>query len=129
MLSKILPRFLTTRVLLLHELIPGLYLGNFLQLLFTIPVQFGIGGRFYKSAYAALKHGTATMDVLVALGTTFAFAFSSLSLLVAILSSNHVRNGTFFETSTMLLTFITLGRFLENMSKGLFFFALARYTC
>lgn len=52
------------------RLIPGLYLGDVLCLVLTIPVQFGIGKRFYVSAYKSLSHGSPTMDVLVVLGTS-----------------------------------------------------------
>ncbi|KAI5807664.1 P-type ATPase-like protein, partial [Peziza echinospora] len=99
-------------------LIPGLYLGDVVCLILTIPVQFGIGRRFYKSAYKSLSHGSATMDVLVVLGTSAAFFFSVGSMLTSILCEPHNRPNTVFDTSTMLITFITLGRYLENKAKG-----------
>lgn len=100
------------------RLIPGLYLGDVLCLVLTVPVQFGIGKRFYKSAYKSLKHGAPTMDVLVVLGTSCAFFFSVVAMLVSVLFPPHTRPSTIFDTSTMLITFITLGRFLENRAKG-----------
>ncbi|KAF3913797.1 hypothetical protein ABW21_db0200607 [Orbilia brochopaga] len=99
-------------------LIPGLYLGDVACLALTIPVQFGIGRRFYKSAWKSLKHRSATMDVLVVLGTTSAFVFSCASMLISILWPPHNRPATVFDTCTMLITFITLGRWLENRAKG-----------
>ncbi|MCJ1224699.1 hypothetical protein MMC12_001344 [Toensbergia leucococca] len=99
-------------------LIPGLYLGDVICLVLTVPVQFGIGKRFYVSAYKSLKHGTPTMDVLVVLGTSAAFFFSVASMMVSVLSSIHSRPSTVFDTSTMLITFITLGRYIENRAKG-----------
>lgn len=98
--------------------IPGLYLGDVLCLALTIPVQFGIGKRFYVSAYKSIKHGSATMDVLVVLGTSAAFLFSVAAMVVSVLVHPHTRPSTDFETSTMLITFITLGRYLENRAKG-----------
>lgn len=98
--------------------IPGLYLGNLLSLALTIPVQFGIGKRFYISAFKSLKHGSPTMDVLVVLGTSAAFFFSVAAMVVSALVPPHTRPSTVFETSTMLITFITLGRYLENRAKG-----------
>ncbi|KAI9883111.1 MAG: hypothetical protein M1823_005115 [Watsoniomyces obsoletus] len=98
--------------------IPGLYLGDVVCLLLTIPVQFGIGKRFYKSAFKSLRHGSPTMDVLVVLGTSAAFFFSVAAMLVSICSFPHSRPATVFDTSTMLITFITLGRYLENRAKG-----------
>lgn len=98
--------------------IPGLYLGDVISLALTVPVQFGIGKRFYISAFKSLKHGSPTMDVLVVLGTSAAFFFSVAAMGVSILIYPHTRPSTVFETSTMLITFITLGRYLENRAKG-----------
>ena len=106
--------------------IPGLYLGDITCLVLTIPVQFGIGKRFYISAYKSLKHGSPTMDVLVVLGTSAAFFFSVAGMLVSLSTPPHTRPSILFETSTMLITFITLGRWLENRAKGQTSKALSR---
>lgn len=106
--------------------IPGLYLGDVSCLILTVPVQFGIGKRFYISSYKSLKHGSPTMDVLVTLGTSAAFFFSIAAMVVSILFPPHTRPSTVFETSTMLITFITLGRYLENRAKGQTSKALSR---
>ncbi|EDU47684.1 ZntA Cation transport ATPase [Pyrenophora tritici-repentis] len=100
------------------RIIPGLYLGDVICFFLTIPVQFGIGKRFYVSAYKSLSHGAPTMDVLVVLGTSSAFFFSVFSMLVSLLVSPHTKPTTLFDTSTMLITFISLGRYLENKAKG-----------
>lgn len=97
---------------------PGLFLGDIACMLLTIPVQFGVGKRFYVSAYKSLSHGTPTMDVLVVLGTSAAFFFSLGAMIVSILFPPHTRPSTVFDTSTMLISFITLGRWLENRAKG-----------
>ncbi|KJZ77516.1 hypothetical protein HIM_03240 [Hirsutella minnesotensis 3608] len=107
-------------------LIPGLYLGDLICLILTIPVQFGVGHRFYISAYKSVKHGSPTMDVLVILGTSSAFFFSVFAMLVSLLVPPHNRPSTIFDTSTMLITFITLGRFIENRAKGQTSKALSR---
>jgi Cu+-exporting ATPase len=97
---------------------PGLYLGDVLCLVLTIPVQFGVGLRFYKSAWKSVKHGSSTMDVLVVLGTSAAFFFSVMAMFISLVSSPHNKPGTVFDTSTMLITFISLGRYIENRAKG-----------
>ena len=107
-------------------IIPGLWLGDVLCLILTIPVQFGIGRRFYVSAYRSLRHKSPTMDVLVVLGTSAAFFFSCAAMLVSIFTDEHTRPATTFDTSTMLFTFILLGRFLENRAKGQTSKALSR---
>ncbi|KAI1334340.1 putative copper-transporting P-type ATPase [Xylariaceae sp. FL0016] len=108
------------------ELLPGLFLGDIICLCLTIPIQFGIGKRFYTSAYKSIKHGSPTMDVLVVLGTSAAFFFSVFAMVVSFLFPPHTRPGTIFDTSTMLITFVTLGRFLENRAKGQTSKALSR---
>ncbi|KAG6035813.1 hypothetical protein E4U41_005911, partial [Claviceps citrina] len=107
-------------------LIPGIYLGDVICLVLTIPVQFGIGKRFYVSAYKSIKHRSPTMDVLVILGTSCAFFFSVFSMMVSLLFAPHTRPSTIFDTSTMLITFISFGRFLENRAKGQTSRALSR---
>ncbi|KAI1384159.1 putative copper-transporting P-type ATPase [Hypoxylon trugodes] len=108
------------------ELLPGLFLGDIICLVLTIPIQFGIGKRFYVSAYKSIKHKSPTMDVLVVLGTSAAFFFSVFAMVVSFLFPPHSRPKTIFDTSTMLITFITLGRFLENRAKGQTSKALSR---
>ncbi|KAH8597635.1 E1-E2 ATPase-domain-containing protein [Bisporella sp. PMI_857] len=105
---------------------PGLYLGDVMCLVLTIPVQFGIGKRFYISAYKSMKHGSPTMDVLVVLGTSAAFFFSVAAMIVSVFAPPHTRPSTIFDTSSMLITFISLGRFLENRAKGQTSKALSR---
>lgn len=107
-------------------IIPGLYLGDIVCMLLTIPVQFGIGKRFYVSAYKSIKHGSPTMDVLVVMGTSAAFFFSVAAMIVSILSPPHTRPSTVFDTSSMLITFISMGRYLENRAKGQTSKALSR---
>lgn len=101
------------------KLIRGIYLGNLVSLFLTIPVQFGIGRRFYRSAWKALKHRSATMDLLIVLSTSAAFNYSTVTLLLAPFSSNpDYHPHVFYDTSTMLITFVCFGRYLENSAKG-----------
>jgi P-type Cu+ transporter len=96
----------------------GIWLGDVVCLLLTIPVQFGVGKRFYISAWKSLKHGSPTMDVLVVIGTSTAFFFSVAAMCVSVLMPPHTRPGTVFDTSSMLITFVCMGRYLENRAKG-----------
>ncbi|KAG2192760.1 hypothetical protein INT46_001262 [Mucor plumbeus] len=98
--------------------IPGLFLVDATQLLLTIPVQFGVGKRFLRSAFISVLHGAPTMDVLVSISTLAAFGFSVLSMLNGLVTQAKVAPTVFFDTSTMLITFIVLGRYLENKAKG-----------
>jgi Cu+-exporting ATPase len=125
-ISMILPMCLPALDFGSMKIIPGLYLGDITCLVLTIPVQFGIGRRFYKSAWKSIKHGSPTMDVLVVLGTSCAFFFSVVAMLVSLFCPPHTRPSTIFDTSTMLISFITLGRWLENRAKGQTSRALSR---
>ncbi|KAK5945230.1 Cu(2+)-transporting P-type ATPase [Knufia obscura] len=118
LISMIIPMFVPALNFGGIEIIHGLFLGDVICCALTVPVQFGIGKRFYISAYKSLKHKSPTMDVLVVLGTSAAFFFSCFAVLVAVLIPPHNKPGTIFDTSTMLITFITLGRWLENRAKG-----------
>ncbi|KAF8500520.1 copper P-type ATPase CtaA [Gautieria morchelliformis] len=117
--SMIAPRISFLAPLLNHRLARGIYTGDVLTLLLTLPVQTWLARRFYRNAYKSLRHGTATMDVLVVLGTTAAFVYSVLAMVCAIGNPNpDYRPAVFFDTSTMLVTFVSLGRYLENLAKG-----------
>ncbi|KAL8911133.1 MAG: hypothetical protein Q9172_007727 [Xanthocarpia lactea] len=119
LISMIIPMFIPALDYgCIRLLIPGLHLGDVICMLLTIPVQFGVGKRFYVSAFKSLSHRTPTMDVLVVLGTSAAFFFSVGAMIVSVLIPPHSRPSTVFDTSTMLITFITLGRWLENRAKG-----------
>ena len=125
-ISMIIPMYIKPLDCGSISLLPGLYLGDVVCLILTLPVQFGIGKRFYISAYKSLKHGSPTMDVLVVLGTSAAFFYSVAAMIVSVISPIHTRPSTVFDTSTMLITFITLGRYLENRAKGQTSKALSR---
>ncbi|MFT4946467.1 MAG: Cu+-exporting ATPase [Natronomonas sp.] len=77
------------------------------------PVQIALGRPFYENSYKALvKNRRANMDVLIALGSTTAYAYSVAVLLEAI------AGGLYFDTAAFILVFITLGNYLEARSKG-----------
>ena len=84
-----------------------------LQFALATPVQFWAGARFYAGAWKALRGGAANMDVLIALGTTAAFAYSvAVSLLP--LSGQHV----YFEAAAVVITLVLLGKLLERRARA-----------
>ena len=85
---------------------------GYLLLVLATPVQFGLGWRFYRGAYTSLRHLNPNMDVLVAIGTSVAYAFSAA--VVVFDPGRHM----FFDVSTAVLVFITMGKYLEETSKG-----------
>ncbi|KAI9453718.1 heavy metal translocatin [Lactarius psammicola] len=101
------------------NIIRGVPLGDLLAAVITTPAQFWVGQKFYRSAYKALKHKTATMDVLVMLGTSAAYFYSLFTLVAAMFNPDpDTPPFVFFDTSTMLIMFVSLGRYLENSAKG-----------
>ncbi|KAK9143713.1 hypothetical protein Syun_013113 [Stephania yunnanensis] len=99
------------------KIVNMLSVGELLRWILSTPVQFIIGRRFYSGAYKALRHGSANMDVLIALGTNAAYFYSVYSVLRAATSENF-KSMDFFETSAMLISFILLGKYLEVLAKG-----------
>nr|CAB3487891.1 unnamed protein product [Digitaria exilis] len=91
--------------------------GELLRWILSTPVQFFIGRKFYVGAYKAMCRGTPNMDVLIALGTNTAYLYSVYSVLRAATSENYMTTD-FFETSSMLISFILLGKYLEILAKG-----------
>ncbi|XP_057845686.1 probable copper-transporting ATPase HMA5 [Cryptomeria japonica] len=100
-----------------ERLVNMLTIGELLRWVFCTPVQFIVGWQFYVGAYNSLRHGSANMDVLVALGTNAAYFYSLYSMIRAATSMNF-RSIDFFETSAMLICFILLGKFLKVLAKG-----------
>jgi Cu+-exporting ATPase len=101
-------------------IIPGLNLENLLMFLFCTPVQIFGGRHFYKQAYLALKERTTNMDVLIALATSIAYAYSVIVLVVAMAVKSSFSPTTFFDTPPMLMIFVSLGRWLEHIAKGIY---------
>ena len=79
--------------------------------------QFGPGLVFYKGAWSAIKSGALTMDVLVVMGTSVAYLFSIYHWLIMVHPVGHHPH-VYFETSAWLITFILLGKLLEEVAKG-----------
>jgi Cu+-exporting ATPase len=86
---------------------------RWLQLLLATPVQFWIGWRFYVGGFNAIRGGAGNMDVLVALGTSMAWAYS-LVVTMADLHHHHV----YFEASATVITLVLLGKILEARAKA-----------
>lgn len=95
--------------LLLHMFGVPISLG--IQGVLATIVQFFSGWPFYVGAIWGFKNRSANMDTLVALGTSAAYLFSFYSIFV------DPSRGIYFETSSVLITFILIGRMLEEKSK------------
>jgi P-type Cu+ transporter len=84
---------------------------TWLQLALTAPVVFYAGAPFYKGAWIALRHRSANMNTLIALGTGAAFVYS----LAVTVSGGHE---VYYEAAAAIITLILLGRVLEARARG-----------
>ncbi len=83
------------------------------------PVQFVLGLRFYRGAWNALKHGTANMNTLVAVGTSAAYLFSvAATVLPGFFRRAGIAPQVYFDTSAVIVVLILFGRMLEARAKG-----------
>ncbi|KAL7669915.1 hypothetical protein ACOME3_004862 [Neoechinorhynchus agilis] len=105
-------------------IISGLGIDNVIMFALACPVQYLVFRYFFKRAYGSVVHTkSANMDVLVCMATSIAFVYSvvdvGLSVILANFASRPSLNPiTFFDVIPMLVMFVSLGRWLENMAKG-----------
>ncbi|NME06878.1 heavy metal translocating P-type ATPase [Psychrobacillus sp. BL-248-WT-3] len=95
---------------------PEFLMNPWVQMALATPVQFIIGKQFYVSAYKALRNGSANMDVLVVMGTSAAYFYSVYQAFITI--GEHHNAQLYFETSSVLITLIILGKLFEAKAKG-----------
>ena len=101
---------------------------NLLLWAITTPVQFWIGSVFYRGAWSAAKHRTSSMDTLIAVGTSVAYAYSTvLTFFGGFFDEAHLvhahslfqhSTGTYFDASAIVIALVLLGRLLEARAKG-----------
>jgi len=96
-------------------IIPDRNINNFVMFALSIPVQFVVGFRFYRGTYDALKSRIGNMDLLIALGTSAAWIYSTIATFVPEFFPG---SGTYFETSAIIITLIQTGNLLEHITKG-----------
>jgi len=99
--------------------IPTWLHNHWLQLALTTPVQFWCGGSFYINGWKAFKRHAATMDTLIALGTSAAYFYS---VFVTLFPNFFINQGlmpeVYYETAAIVITLILLGRLFENRARG-----------
>ncbi|BCV24551.1 copper-translocating P-type ATPase [Gelria sp. Kuro-4] len=95
--------------------LPRFIFSPYFQFALATPVQFIAGWQFYRDAYHTLRSGGANMSVLIALGTTAAYGYSTV---VTFFGARLGRSDVYFETGALIIALIILGRFLEAIAKG-----------
>ena len=88
-----------------------------IELILATPVQFYAGRRFYLSGWPELRHFSPGMNSLVMLGSSAAYLYSLLALLVPSIFPEGTAT-TYFEAAGVIITLILLGRYLEAIAKG-----------
>src|SRR5512139_1976967 len=98
---------------------------NGVQLALSAPVIFFCGWQFYRGAWKAVRHLTADMNTLIAVGTGAAFAYSVVATFApaAVSADPHVIAGhgpapVYFETAVVIIVLVLLGKLLEARARG-----------
>ncbi len=92
---------------------------NRLALIPATFVQFWAGGRFLGAAYRAARHGTVTMDTLVAMGTTAAWGYSVIvTLWPQLVTAAGLEPATYFDSAAFIVGLILAGRWLEARARS-----------
>ena len=92
---------------------------NYVMWILSTPVVFWLGRDFYRNAWKQLKHRTSNMDTLVAVSTGIAYTFSLFNLFWPEFWLNRgIHPHVYFEAASVIISFILLGRLLEEKAKG-----------
>ncbi|NGZ05271.1 MAG: copper-translocating P-type ATPase [Magnetococcales bacterium] len=102
---------LTLPVMILGMLMPRSWIWKSLEFLLTTPVVFGTGAPIFQRAWRLARHGSANMDTLIAIGAGAAYTYS---VPVWLRGGHHL----YFEAAASIITFVLLGRYLEEKAKG-----------
>jgi Cu+-exporting ATPase len=90
---------------------------NYLMFALATPVQFYVGRDFYLGAFRSLRSRFANMDVLVAMSTSVAYAFSVAVMLMLASGSQVLGQHVYFETSATIITLVMVGHWIESRAK------------
>lgn len=106
-LNFVFSLLLSVPVFVFSMIIPG---PKILLWALATPVQFIAGKRFYQASFNSLKHRFFDMDTLIVVGTTAAYFYSLVNVFMG--------GDVYFETSSILITFVLMGKYLEALTKG-----------
>ena len=110
---------LTLPVFILGMFVMDWMPGRWISLALSIPVLFWFGRSFFVNAWKQAKHGKANMDTLVALSTGIAFLFSLFNTLYPeFWLQRGLEPHVYYEAATVIITFISLGKLLEERAKS-----------
>lgn len=97
---------------------PKLFSNGIFQLVLAGIIQFGIGRRFYKGAFLSMKKSVLGMDILVVLGTTSAYLYSTYLLYQQLFVLETSHPVYYFEVSALIITMVLVGNYIEHFVKA-----------
>ncbi len=98
---------------------PKILLNPWFHLILATPVLFWCGQSFFVGAWKSLKHRSATMNTLVALGTGTAYVYSLfVTLFPSVLTSQGLPKMVYYEAAVVVITLLLLGRYMESNARG-----------
>lgn len=95
----------------------GVTVGQMVMLFLNLPILIVVGKKYYYGAFVGALNGSFGMDFLVMTGTSITFIYSGWQLILAC-EAREVTQQVFFETTGMLLMFVTIGKYIESFAKG-----------
>src|SRR2546428_2621343 len=91
---------------------------NLVFFVLATPVQFVAGYRFYRGFVDAIRNRSANMDVLIAIGTSAAWAYSAVVTFLPFFGVRFADKGTYYDTAAVIIGLILLGKYFEEIAKG-----------
>jgi Cu2+-exporting ATPase len=106
-------------VFIISMFFPEMPFAAWISWILATPVLFYFGRDFFANAWKQAKHRKANMDTLVAVGTGTAYAFSVFNTVNPnYWSAQNLEAHVYFEAASVIITFILLGKLMEEKAKG-----------
>lgn len=103
----------------LQDFAPEILKNFWVQLGLATPIQFWVGWEFYRNTWASLKNRSANMDTLITIGTTTAYLYSVVvTAFPQFVQRIGIEPMPYFDTATVIIALILLGRYLEARAKA-----------
>lgn len=117
--KTIFSSILTLPVVVIGMFFMNMPYANYIMLVLSTPVIFWFGRSFFVNAFKQARHFQANMDTLVALSTGIAYLFSAFATFFPhVFHSAGMHNHVYFEAAAVVITFILLGKMLEERAKA-----------
>ena len=92
---------------------------NLIFLAIASPIQIWAASQFYVSAWSALRHGTTNMNTLIAIGTSVAYCYSAVQVILELIAVSEPPDHIYFDASCAIVGLVLLGRMLESRARRL----------